>query len=113
MDREGQKGIAHRQCDFPARSALVVVGGETPVDGDGEGNEDGVGNSPARSGARPAWSRASCSGWKRRLEMGAASVRVGDTSAARICGGKVRPTTLASAPEGEEKGGGQREISGA
>jgi hypothetical protein len=82
------------------------------VDGDGEGNEDGVGNSPARSGARPAWSRASCSGGKRRLEMGAASVRVGNPSAARICGGKVRPTTLASAQEGEEKGGGQREIAG-
>jgi hypothetical protein len=82
------------------------------VDANGEGNEDGVGNSLARSGARPSWSGASCSGGKRRLEMGAASVRVGNTSAARICGGKVWPTPLASAQEGEEKGGGQREIAG-
>jgi hypothetical protein len=33
-------------------------------------------------------------------------------SAVRPCGGKVRPTTLASAPEEEEKGEGQREITG-
>jgi hypothetical protein len=33
-------------------------------------------------------------------------------SAVRPCGGKVRPITLANAPEEEEKGEGQREITG-
>jgi hypothetical protein len=55
---------------------------------------------------------ASSNATEGRLEMRRPSVHVGDTSAARICRGKVRPTMLVSAPEEEEKGGGQREVAG-